>query len=121
MQVRSPLGVAAGERVVAITCEGRQEGVIIDAAYPDVVEVRGQLQPAPRQILIRSLAGNGTRFAGEGDSGAVVLDSRGRFVGLLWGVNRRGESVACHAGPVLQALHICAPYRLGSLSSWFHR
>jgi Trypsin-like peptidase domain len=121
MQVRSPDGVVPGERVATITNEGRREGIVIDAAYPDVVEVRGQLQSAPRQILIKPLDGDGASFAGEGDSGAVLLDTQGRFVGLLWGVNRRGESVACHAGPVLRALDIRAPYRAVTLSGLFRR
>lgn len=85
---------------------GTTEGVVVDVAYPDVALVEGRAYPAPRQLLVRPAEGAAGPFSAEGDSGAVLRDEGGRAVGLLWGVNHRGESVACHIGPVLEVLGI---------------
>ncbi|HEX8905641.1 MAG TPA: hypothetical protein VF771_12395, partial [Longimicrobiaceae bacterium] len=89
---------------------GTTRGVIVDVAYPDVALVEGRTRAAPRQILVRPVD-EGRAFSADGDSGAVLRDGDGAPVGLLWGVNHRGESVACHLAPVLQVLGI-RPARL---------
>ena len=89
---------------------GATRGVIVDVAYPDVALVEGRTRAAPRQILVRP-ADEGRPFSADGDSGAVLRGEGGAPVGLLWGVNHRGESVACHLAPVLQVLGI-RPARL---------
>jgi hypothetical protein len=66
-------------------------------------------------IVIRGLPGPGgkaRRFAGEGDSGALVLDRLHRAIGLVWGVSLAdpNEAYACHIHPVLDCLKLL-PYR----------
>jgi hypothetical protein len=84
---------------------GTTRGVVVDVAYPDVVLIEGRPRAAPGQILVRP-AEDGVAFSAGGDSGAILRDERGGMVGLLWGANHRGESIACHIVPVLQVLGI---------------
>jgi hypothetical protein len=65
----------------------------------------------PNTLVIRSLPGpNGENptFAVPGDSGALVVDTRHRAIGLLWGVNLEDphEAYACHIHPVLACLGV---------------
>lgn len=94
---------------------GTTRGVVVDAMYLDTVLVDGRARPAPGQILVRP-ARDGVAFSADGDSGAVLRDEYGRIVGLLWGVNSRGESIACHIHPVLHVLGVC-PIRVVSAFS----
>lgn len=90
---------------------GATEGIVVDAEYPAVAELDGRTHPAPRQILVRGLAG--APFSAPGDSGAALRDADGAIVGLIWGANDRGETIACQIGPVLDCLgvHQIAPRR----------
>jgi hypothetical protein len=91
---------------------GATEGIVVDAEYPAVAELDGRTHPAPRQILVRALAG-ATPFSAPGDSGAALRDVNGAIVGLIWGATDGGESIACQIGPVLDCLgvHQIAPRR----------
>lgn len=104
-----PTGVARAERSCLVTKTGvataTTSGVVIDIDYCDSVVIDGRLRTAPGQILVRP-AGDAPVFSAEGDSGALLLDSLDRAVGLLWGSTSRGEGVACHIGPVLHAMNI---------------
>jgi len=105
--------VRPGMRVTKIGgATGTTTGVVIDAAYPDVAMIEGRARPAPGQLLVRADEGAGP-FSAEGDSGAVLRDQAGRLVGLLWGVNARGESIASPIAPVLWVLGI-HPARLAA-------
>jgi hypothetical protein len=94
-----------GMRVTRTGATGTTTGVVIDAAYPDVAMIEGRARPAPGQLLVRADDGAGP-FSAEGDSGAVLRDEAGRLVGLLWGANARGESIASPISPVLWVLGI---------------
>jgi hypothetical protein len=94
----------AGERVTKSgAATGTTAGVIVSVEHDDVAWIGGRRQSAPRQLLVRADAGP---FCAEGDSGALLVNERGRAVGLLWGVNSRGEGVACPIAPVLYAMNI---------------
>jgi hypothetical protein len=94
----------AGERVTKSgAATGTTAGVVVSIDHDDVAWIGGRRQSAPRQLLVR--AGSGP-FCAEGDSGALLVNERGRAVGLLWGVNSRGEGVACPIAPVLYAMNI---------------
>lgn len=94
-----------GQRVVKRgAATGRTAGRIVDVCYPDRWFADDRSLDAPNQLLIAPA--DGLRFCDPGDSGAVVRDEADRVVGLLWGNNARGEGVACHIAPVLQALRI---------------
>lgn len=84
---------------------GTTAGVVVDVAYPGVSCVEGRIRTAPGQILVRA-AEDGAPFSAEGDSGAVLRDGAGRPVGLLWGVDHRGGSLASPIGPVLRVLDV---------------
>jgi len=97
---------APGSRVhKAGAATGLTEGIVVDVAYPDALLVDGHAQPAPRQILVRPVR-PATGFSADGDSGAALRDDRGAIVGLLWGSNHRGDTVACHIAPVLSVLGV---------------
>ena len=94
-----------GDRVTKTgSATGTTAGVVVDVSYLGSVTTNKRERPAPRQLLIRSL--DGDAFAAEGDSGAVIVNSLNKPVGLLWGVNCRGDGVACHMNVVLQTLNI---------------
>jgi endonuclease G len=98
---------APGDRVTKTGgATGTTAGIVVDVAYPDMAFVEGRAQQAPQQILVRP-AGEGP-FSADGDSGAILRNGSGGAVGLVWGMNHRGESVACHIGPVLEVLNIRA-------------
>jgi hypothetical protein len=84
---------------------GTTAGVIVAVDHADTAVVRGRRHPAPRQLLVRPLAGR-TAFAAAGDSGAVIFTQERKAVGLIWGANVRGEAVACPIGPALQTMNI---------------
>lgn len=84
---------------------GLTDGIVVDVAYPDALLVDGHAQPAPRQILVSPLR-PAARFSAEGDSGAGLRNAGGATVGLVWGCNHRGETVACHIAPVLSVLGV---------------
>jgi hypothetical protein len=89
---------------------GRTAGRIVDICYPDRWFSECESLDAPNQLLIAPTAtsdGPGEHvFCRTGDSGSVVRDGCGSVVGLLWGSNARGEGVACHIAPVMDALAI---------------
>ncbi|MEO8335395.1 MAG: hypothetical protein ABI664_10500 [bacterium] len=74
---------------------GLTRGTVVDVLYEG------------SQILINPLPGF-QKFAFFGDSGAVIVDSAGKVVGLLWGADRgtTNRGVANHIGPVLVAMGI---------------
>jgi hypothetical protein len=84
---------------------GLTRGVVVDVNYSDTVFLHGKKCVAERQFLVRSLDQSGP-FAVEGDSGAVVVDSANRAVGLLWGTRVNGEAVVTPIAPVLFAMNI---------------
>jgi hypothetical protein len=84
---------------------GTTRGVIVDVAYPDVALIEGRAMAAPGQILVRP-AEDGVAFSTDGDSGAILRDEWGGVVGLVWGANHRGESIACPIVPVLRVLGV---------------
>jgi hypothetical protein len=100
------LSPRVGEAVVKTGAGSRQTvGVIGWVGYP--VDQRTPLCHllAPGQLLLKPIAQD-EPFAAVGDSGALVLDGYGRAVGLLWGVNTRGEGLASPITAVLRALNI---------------
>jgi hypothetical protein len=105
---RRALGIAMtrpGARVTkAGAATGVTAGVVLDVEYPDVARLPDHVLPAPRQLLVGPAGGE--RFSADGDSGAAVIDEAGHVVGLLWGLNHRGESVASPAAAVAAALDI---------------
>jgi hypothetical protein len=79
-----------------VSLDGGARGVVADVR---------DLDGAPGQILVRSLAA-GEPFSVEGDSGAVLRDQDGAAVGLVWGATPAGETIASPLGPVLDVLGI---------------
>src|SRR6202034_3487128 len=100
-------GVArAGDLVTKMGAgTGTTAGVVVAVDHADTAVVGSRRCPAPRQLLVRPLAGR-TAFAAAGDSGAVIFTRERKAVGLIWGANVRGEAVACPIGPVLQTMNI---------------
>jgi hypothetical protein len=80
-------------------------GIIVDVNYSDCAWFMGRSYPALKQLLVKPL-NNEAAFSAEGDSGAILINARGKAVGLLWGTNSRGEGVACHIAPVLHAMNL---------------
>jgi hypothetical protein len=81
------------------------EGVMVDVAYPDHPFIDGRSWSAPGQLLVDSRDPE-LNFSAPGDSGASVLDERGRIVGLLWGSTANGQGIACPIEPVLDCLGV---------------
>jgi hypothetical protein len=104
-----PLDALAGRelRVSAITAfSGVVRGRVVDVAAPVLI---GDGPPRHNNIVVRADgAATGTAFIREGDSGALVVDERGRAVGMLWGRSRSdpGQAFACHIHPVLNRLNV---------------
>lgn len=88
-------------------------GIISDIGYTDTVYFKGRVHPAPNQIVVvprsKSKEKSSASFSKAGDSGAVLLNLENKVVGLLWGSNSKGESIACHIEPVLKALDVYIP------------
>jgi hypothetical protein len=91
---------------------GHTAGRVIDIAYPDRPFIDARQYDAPGQVLVRPLSAAGilteaeVNFCARGDSGAVIFNTHGRAVGLLWGANANGEGIACPIRAVLLALGI---------------
>lgn len=85
---------------------GFTTGIITDIVYPEQAQLDYDIHPAPGQILIRPLSPTDA-FSAPGDSGSAVVNADGRIVGLLWGLNTRGEGIACHIAPVASQLNLC--------------
>jgi hypothetical protein len=83
---------------------GLTEGIVVDVARTERARASGRSHDAPGQIAVRSRT-PGRAFSAYGDSGAALRTADGAVVGLLWGRNARGESVACPIAPVLWVLH----------------
>ncbi|HKZ14721.1 MAG TPA: trypsin-like peptidase domain-containing protein [Solirubrobacterales bacterium] len=118
LRLASPRPPRPGDRVFKLGgATGATEGVVVDVEYPAVAELHGRTHAAPRQILVGALDGAGP-FSAPGDSGAALRDVDGAAVGLLWGATDRGESLACHIGPVLDCLGVLLtrPRRAGPLA-----
>jgi hypothetical protein len=105
---RSACWASAGDVVhMHGAASGTTSGIVVDVAYPDLAMIEGRPIDAPGQILVRPAEGDAVApFAAIGDSGAVLIDSNARAVGLLWGSNGRGEGIACHLLPALEALNV---------------
>lgn len=100
---RSPV---AGDRVFKKgAATGITSGFVVSSSTAEQVKLGGAWRDAPNQILVRSLDDR-KPFSSEGDSGALLLDEQGAAVGLLWGANNRGESLASHLRPILHLLGI---------------
>ncbi|MEJ1961100.1 MAG: hypothetical protein WDO56_05930 [Gammaproteobacteria bacterium] len=98
-----------GDRVMKTgAATGTTMGIVVASTYLGSARNAGRVHPTPRQLLIRSLDASAP-FAAEGDSGAVVVNSRNAVVGLLWGTSSDAGSVACHISPVLHTLNIRLP------------
>jgi hypothetical protein len=84
---------------------GRTEGCLVDVTYRDHPFVGGRWRSAPAQLLVepRDVELN---FAAPGDSGAPLVDERGRIVGILWGSNANGQGIATPIAPVLDCLGV---------------
>lgn len=84
---------------------GTTVGIVVDVKYADYAWFAGRSYFAPQQLLVRPL-NNETPFSAEGDSGTLLVNAKGKAVGLLWGTNSRGEGVACPIIPVLHTLNL---------------
>jgi hypothetical protein len=84
---------------------GETRGIVI--AIDHLVEqvVHGRPFTAPGQILVEPAVA-GAPFLAAADSGALLCNGAGQAIGLLWGVNSRGEGLACPLGAVIAALGI---------------
>jgi hypothetical protein len=103
--------LTVGTRVVKTgAATGTTEGIVVDAHASEEVRIAGRRIRAPGTIVVRAPR-DGERFSADGDSGAVLRGPSGSIVGLVWGVNARGETLACPIAPVLQLLHF-VPLRL---------
>lgn len=101
-----PATAALGSRVWKVgAATGETEGLVVAVDCDDAAWIDGRRRHAPRQILIGSGV-DGSPFSAEGDSGAAVRDEQGRVIGLLWGANHRGQSVACPIAPILDVLRL---------------
>lgn len=101
----SPL--TAGTRVVKTgATTGTTEGIVVDGHANEEVRIAGRRIHARGTIVVRAPA-DGERFSADGDSGAVLRGPSGAIVGLVWGVNARGDTLACPIAPVLRVLHVC--------------
>lgn len=97
-------GLAPGAHVTKTGgATGETSGIVVDVAYPDVALVHERVTAAPKQILVRSLD-ESRAFSADGDSGAMLRDACNALAGLVWGITYRGDTVACHVGPVLKSL-----------------
>lgn len=97
--------LAIGARVGKLGARGTYTpGVIVDDRHVERVLFGFFEMAVPNQLLIRPTTES--RFAAEGDSGALVCDDERRAVGLLWGVTAAGFGVACPIGPILDQLNI---------------
>jgi len=106
LKLRAPQNAGIGEKVKKIGAgSGVTYGVVSDIYYPDNVFIDKKHYEAPGQILISPLT-PGTPFSVPGDSGALLLNEEDNVIGLLWGCNAKGEGIACHILPVLEALQI---------------
>jgi hypothetical protein len=113
-----PLDTLVGRelRVHAITAvSGLVKGRVVDVAAPVRLD---DGEPRHNNIVIRADAAApvGRDLIQEGDSGALVVDERGRAVGMLWGRSRANpsEAFACHIHPVVGRLDVTlATYNLG--------
>ncbi|MER7755280.1 hypothetical protein [Kitasatospora sp. NPDC097643] len=95
-----------GERVTKHgPATGLTQGRVLDVAYPDRPFIGGRELVAPGQLLVGSHDPDLT-FTAPGDSGAALLDQRGRIVGLLWGATANGDGVACPVAPLLDCLGV---------------
>ncbi len=109
-------GVATAELGMTVEKVGgatnKTTGIIVDIAYPDKAHHDGISYDAPNQILVHPVVpasdtvDSPTVFSAAGDSGAAIVNTRKEIVALLWGTNSRGEGIACHIVPVLQAMDI---------------
>ncbi|MFF2949748.1 hypothetical protein ACFVVU_00125 [Kitasatospora sp. NPDC057965] len=99
---RAEPGAAAHKRGAAT---GLTRGTVLDVAYPDRPFIDGREWTAPGQLLVASRDPS-RAFSAPGDSGAPLLDDRGRVLGLLWGATAAGDGVACPAEPLLNRLGV---------------
>jgi len=97
------IGTLTGAAQAVCFSEVRKRGAATRLTRGTIVDVLYE----GSQILINPLPGV-PKFAYYGDSGAVIVDTAGKVVGLLWGADRgtRNRGVANHIGPVLTAMGI---------------
>lgn len=115
-----PNEIAAAETGMRVVKHGAStgatEGILVDVAYPDCPFIEDRAWMAPGQLLIDSVDSE-LNFSGPGDSGALLLDDRGRMLGLLWGSNTGGQGIASPIIPVLDCLGVVPAERI----PWGHR
>lgn len=111
-----PLEVAEGAPGMRVlkhgAISGATEGVLVDVAHADFPSIEGRDWIASGQLLVDSLD-TGLNFSAPGDSGAMLLDTQGRMLGLLWGSNAAGQGIACPIRPVLSCLAVAPVDRIG--------
>jgi hypothetical protein len=72
--------------------------------HNDKVQIQSKTFDVKNQLLICSQTEQA--FSEQGDSGAVIINEDHKVVGLLWGRNGNGESLACSIVPVMAMLHL---------------
>ena len=94
-------------RTLTVHLAGRHRHPAARAVSVNANVIRADGRICPNCIVIETLPGQ-PPFATAGDSGALVVDSNGRAIGLLWGVNLATPtlSYACHIHPVLDCLKL---------------
>ena len=105
---------ALPQRRLAVRLFGVHETTSGEVVGTDATVERADGVLCPGTIVIRSRTGRAP-FATEGDSGALVVDHRGRAIGLLWGVHLDEPRLAfaCHLLPVLDRLDLVPSLRGG--------
>ena len=83
---------------------GEPAGVLVDT---NATVPHADGRECQNSLVIESLSGH-PPFACDGDSGALVVDSFDRAIGLLWGIDlaRPTRAFACHLLPVLDRLDL---------------
>lgn len=105
-QLAGSVRVETGSLVTKIgAASGLTRGRVVDVNYKDTILVGGKKCVVERQYLVRTLDACDA-FGVEGDSGALVVDSSNRAVGLLWGTRVNGEAVVTPIAPILFAMNI---------------
>jgi hypothetical protein len=84
---------------------GGTHGTVIAVDHAVEHVLHGRSFRAPGQILVQP-AITGAPFSALADSGALLYNAAEQAIGLLWGVNSRGEGLACPLDAVIATLGI---------------
>ncbi len=79
---------------------GTTDGIVADDEHFERPAFDGELQAAPRQLLIQPTSAD-ERFSAPGESGTAVLDDDSFVVAVLWACNTFGEGIAFPAAAAL--------------------